>query len=220
MNLIILLVVGGIIGWLASIIMRTDAQQGIVLNIVVGIVGALLAGFVLTPLIGGVPITSGSLSHPSVAARRGRAARNRQLGPPRQRPLIIRGRAPIAALDCSPPRIASTALPVRILRGIYMKGYIIVAAAGLLATGAVAQDAQSGSHNPALKDSSVHKVAAPAKGHSSFTESQAKGRIAKAGYTGVGDLKKTDAGIWQGSATKDGKNVTVSLDYKGNVTAR
>jgi uncharacterized membrane protein YeaQ/YmgE (transglycosylase-associated protein family) len=61
-NIIILLVVGGIIGWIASLIMRTDAQQGIFLNIVVGIVGALLAGFLVTPLIGGVPITSGGFS--------------------------------------------------------------------------------------------------------------------------------------------------------------
>ena len=66
MNLIILLIVGGVIGWLASMIMRTDAQQGIVLNVVVGIVGALLAGYVLSPLIGGAPITSGSLSLPSI----------------------------------------------------------------------------------------------------------------------------------------------------------
>jgi len=66
MNLIILLVVGGIIGWLASTIMRTDAQQGVILNVVVGIVGALIAGWVLTPLIGGVPITSGSLSLSSI----------------------------------------------------------------------------------------------------------------------------------------------------------
>ncbi|SBV37471.1 Transglycosylase associated protein [uncultured Stenotrophomonas sp.] len=42
---IIWLIVGGIVGWLASIIMRRDAQQGIVLNIVVGIIGAMLAGF-------------------------------------------------------------------------------------------------------------------------------------------------------------------------------
>lgn len=62
MGIIILLVVGGIIGWLASIVMRTDAQQGIILNIVVGIVGALLAGFLITPLIGGAPITDGSFS--------------------------------------------------------------------------------------------------------------------------------------------------------------
>ncbi|HWK37003.1 GlsB/YeaQ/YmgE family stress response membrane protein [Sphingomonas sp.] len=45
MSLIIWLVLGGVIGWLASIIMRTDAQQGIFLNIIVGIVGAFLGGF-------------------------------------------------------------------------------------------------------------------------------------------------------------------------------
>lgn len=48
MNLIIWLIVGGILGWLASILMRTDAQQGILLNIIVGIVGAFLAGLVFT----------------------------------------------------------------------------------------------------------------------------------------------------------------------------
>lgn len=60
MTLILVLVVGGLIGWLASIVMRTDAQQGVLLNIVVGIVGALIAGVIVTPLIGGAPITSGS----------------------------------------------------------------------------------------------------------------------------------------------------------------
>ena len=48
MGIIVWLVVGGVIGWLASIIMRTDAQQGILLNIVVGIVGAFLAGLVFS----------------------------------------------------------------------------------------------------------------------------------------------------------------------------
>jgi len=52
MGIIIWLVVGGVVGWLASIIMRTDGQQGLLLNIVVGIVGALLAGFVVSPLLG------------------------------------------------------------------------------------------------------------------------------------------------------------------------
>jgi uncharacterized membrane protein YeaQ/YmgE (transglycosylase-associated protein family) len=66
MGLIILLVVGGVIGWVASMVMRTDGQQGIVLNIVVGIVGALLAGFVVTPLIGGAPITSGAINLQSI----------------------------------------------------------------------------------------------------------------------------------------------------------
>ena len=49
MGLIIWLIVGGIIGWLASLIMRTDAQQGILLNIVVGILGSIVAGFLFHP---------------------------------------------------------------------------------------------------------------------------------------------------------------------------
>lgn len=66
MGIIILLVIGGVIGWLASLIMRTDGQQGILLNIVVGIVGALLAGFILNPLIGGGNIMNGDLSASSL----------------------------------------------------------------------------------------------------------------------------------------------------------
>lgn len=62
MGLLILLVVGGIIGWLASLVMRTDAQQGIVLNIVVGIIGSFLAAFLLSPLLHVPPITSGAIS--------------------------------------------------------------------------------------------------------------------------------------------------------------
>ena len=42
MNFIIWLVVGGVLGWLASIVMKTDRQQGIFLNIVVGVVGAFI----------------------------------------------------------------------------------------------------------------------------------------------------------------------------------
>ncbi|HWH18177.1 MAG TPA: GlsB/YeaQ/YmgE family stress response membrane protein [Allosphingosinicella sp.] len=59
MNLIIALIIGGIIGWLASIIMRTDAQQGILLNVVVGIIGSLLGGFLLGPLLGGGNLLDG-----------------------------------------------------------------------------------------------------------------------------------------------------------------
>jgi uncharacterized membrane protein YeaQ/YmgE (transglycosylase-associated protein family) len=52
MGIIVWLIVGGVVGWLASIIMRTDAQQGMLLNIIVGIVGALIAGFVVSPMLG------------------------------------------------------------------------------------------------------------------------------------------------------------------------
>ena len=51
MGWILTIIVGGILGWLASKVIRTDAQQGIVLNIVVGVVGAALAGFLLSPLL-------------------------------------------------------------------------------------------------------------------------------------------------------------------------
>ena len=61
-NLIVWLVVGGVIGWLASIVMKTDAQQGIVLNVVVGIVGAAIGGWFLAPLLGTGTINQGNLS--------------------------------------------------------------------------------------------------------------------------------------------------------------
>ncbi len=48
MGILLWLVIGGVIGWLASMIMRTDAQQGIILNIVVGIVGAFLGGLIFS----------------------------------------------------------------------------------------------------------------------------------------------------------------------------
>jgi uncharacterized membrane protein YeaQ/YmgE (transglycosylase-associated protein family) len=57
MGFILWLIVGGIVGWLASIIMKTDAQQGLLLNIVVGIVGAAIGGLLL-----GGSINTGMLS--------------------------------------------------------------------------------------------------------------------------------------------------------------
>ena len=59
MSIIIWLIVGGIVGWLASLIMRTDGQQGVILNVVVGIVGALLAGWLISPLVGVGTINQG-----------------------------------------------------------------------------------------------------------------------------------------------------------------
>lgn len=62
MNILIWLVVGGVIGWLASLVMKTDAEQGIFLNVVVGIIGALLGGFLLAPMFGTGTINSGDFS--------------------------------------------------------------------------------------------------------------------------------------------------------------
>lgn len=65
-NFIIWIILGGILGWLASMIMRTDAQQGPLLNIVVGIIGAFLAGMFLSPLFGVATINQNNFSIPSL----------------------------------------------------------------------------------------------------------------------------------------------------------
>ena len=64
MDIIIWLVVGGLAGWIASMIMKTDAQMGILANVVVGIIGALLGGW----LVGlfGVEVADGQLNIPSI----------------------------------------------------------------------------------------------------------------------------------------------------------
>lgn len=59
---IVWIIVGAILGWIASMIMRTDAQQGTLLNIIVGIVGAVLAGWLLSPLLGTGTINQGDFS--------------------------------------------------------------------------------------------------------------------------------------------------------------
>ncbi len=64
MDIIIWLVVGGLAGWIASMIMKTDAQMGMLANIIVGIVGALLGGW----LVGlfGIEVADGELNIPSI----------------------------------------------------------------------------------------------------------------------------------------------------------
>src|SRR5262245_47132250 len=66
MNFILWLIVGGILGWLASLIRGKDAQQGVFLNILVGVIGALLAGFLLTPLFGVGTINQNNFSLPAL----------------------------------------------------------------------------------------------------------------------------------------------------------
>ena len=66
MNFIIWLVVGGVIGWLASIMMKTNGQQGLFLNIIVGIVGAMLGGWFISPLVGIGTINQNNFSLPAM----------------------------------------------------------------------------------------------------------------------------------------------------------
>ena len=62
MGIILWLVIGGVVGWLASIVMRRDGSQGVILNVVVGIVGAVLGGWLLSPVLGAPTINSGVIS--------------------------------------------------------------------------------------------------------------------------------------------------------------
>jgi uncharacterized membrane protein YeaQ/YmgE (transglycosylase-associated protein family) len=65
-NFIVWIIVGGLVGWVASIIMKTNAQQGILLNVIVGIVGAFIAGYVLTPFFGISTINQNNFSLPAL----------------------------------------------------------------------------------------------------------------------------------------------------------
>lgn len=102
-----------------------------------------------------------------------------------------------------------------------MKKTILVVAALFSAVSfhAVAQTANDGD-TPAVATPDSNNPDAPVEGANSFTEAQAKERIAEAGYTDVSGLKLDDKGVWRGTATKDGKSVSVGLDYQGNIVTQ
>ncbi len=72
---------------------------------------------------------------------------------------------------------------------------------------------------PAVATPDSKNATAPVEGANSFTEEQAKERITEGGYADVTGLTLDDKGVWQGKAMKDGKSVTVALDYQGNIVA-
>ena len=96
---------------------------------------------------------------------------------------------------------------------------LAISAALLAASTAIADPAQSGPQNPAIKTDSGNNSDAPVKGANSYTESEAKSRIEAMGYSHVSGLKKDGNGVWRAKATKDGQSMQVSLDYQGNVNA-
>ena len=107
-----------------------------------------------------------------------------------------------------------------------MKHFLAVTAitvmTGILGHGAVAQgtppEANPHPSTPAI--ATTDNPGAPAVGANSFTEAQAKSRIAKAGYTNISGLIKDKDGIWRGKANNGSANVPVALDYQGNVVPK
>ncbi|MBZ9870261.1 DUF4142 domain-containing protein [Mesorhizobium sp. BR1-1-9] len=88
-----------------------------------------------------------------------------------------------------------------------------------IASGTNDKSSGTSSTTPAVSTSDTNNPAAPVPGANSFTEAQAKSRIQDAGFANVSALTKDDKGIWRGTAEKDGKQVTVALDFQGNVVA-
>ena len=74
--------------------------------------------------------------------------------------------------------------------------------------------------NPAIGATQTAPSSKAAPGSNSFTQRQAANRIRRAGYTDVTGLKKDGRGVWRGTAQKDGNQVSVSLDYRGNVVSQ
>ena len=72
---------------------------------------------------------------------------------------------------------------------------------------------------PAVATPDTKNATAPVEGANSFTEDQARERITAAGYADVTGLMLDDKGVWQARATKDGKAMSVALDYQGNIVA-
>jgi len=107
------------------------------------------------------------------------------------------------------------------LRFTMRKTLAIALVLGLSAGGALAQTPApaNGPQNSAVNtsNSSNRMGAGPVKGSNSFTESEARSRIEKNGFTNVGVLKTDDDGIWRGTGTRNGQQVAVALDYQGNV---
>ena len=66
MNFVIWLIAGAVVGWVASVIMKTSGRQGLILDIVVGVVGAFLAGYFLTPVFGIATINQNDFSVPAL----------------------------------------------------------------------------------------------------------------------------------------------------------
>jgi hypothetical protein len=106
-----------------------------------------------------------------------------------------------------------------------MRKILLATALAAVAVPALAQKssppANRDANTPAVNSpNSPPNPGAPAAGANSFTESQAKSRIANKGFTDVSQLAKDNDGVWRGHAKRGGKSVNVSVDFQGNVVAK
>jgi protein CpxP len=96
----------------------------------------------------------------------------------------------------------------------------LTTAAGAQSSTTQPMNNSSGSSNPAVTHKpadSPQTTGAVEPGANSFTEAQARSRLEAQGFSTVTELRKDDQGIWRGKAQKDGKSVSVGIDYKGTV---
>ena len=104
----------------------------------------------------------------------------------------------------------------------FLAATAITVMTGFLGHGAVAQSTplEANPHPSTPAIATTDNPGGPAVGANSFTEAQAKSRLAKAGYTDISGLIKDKDGIWRGKANNGSANVPVALDYQGNVVPK
>lgn len=127
----------------------------------------------------------------------------------------------LAQAQTSTPSTATTTSPALTTPSATM------GAAGTTATGTTTPGAALGTPSNSPAPAAVTTTSAPSRttsapvaGANSFTEAQARARIEERGFGQVANLKKDDQGVWRGTAMKDGKSATVSLDYQGNIVSQ
>ena len=85
---------------------------------------------------------------------------------------------------------------------------------GKISQAAFLENCKAGLFNPVKAE-----AGAPLPGSNSFTEAQAQDRAMAAGFSDVSPLKKDDKGVWRGTGSDGSKNVSLGVDFKGNVVA-
>lgn len=125
--------------------------------------------------------------------------------------------AAIVPAPASPPVTAAAAPPASINPGAAANPVPGITAAGTNSGGSNSGANAAGSDNNQAVATTSANAPQPAHGANSFSKGEAQRRIAKRGFQNVSDLRKDGMGVWRGTATKNGQQIQIWLDYKGNV---